>query len=561
MKSLKRGILIIFLVVILINVSSALEGDVVISNSEDWKDVYSTILYGNIKGISSYFLTSTAHGPLILAEINKKNSIDVIASEDRPFVFNYPEMIDSEGFAKSEEIQTNNANFDLIEELPDVNNFIIVGDSYGYSAIAVAPYASLTNSWVFLADRTNIAEIDSVLNNREINNIIIYGPVDRSVKESLEKYNPEIINTGDRFKDNIEIVEKFLEQKPVEQVLLTNGEFIEKEIMKGKHPSLFTGRDNVPEQIAEWLKNSDIRVGVLIGNELVGAATNIRRTAGISVMVKFARGARRQTSGVAPVEGLDLFYLPRPLLELEINSVNYNKASSQLEITYKSTSNVPAYFRGTITLISDLGEQRVGDMEAIFIAPDDFKTVTYSGVDVQGENLIAEIYTLYGDSSSALDRILRGTFNVSTINVIDKCEIDVKYVKYNKQKEEFLIKVKNIADVDCWVDIELKDLLINEFQETIGTEGSKRIVAGDSEIVKINQRMTDEDLQDNSFVDLVAYYGEKPDSLVNVFTGRFELGIQKFTLLTYSIFALIIIIIILIIIAIIIKRREDDEEM
>ncbi len=559
MKSFKRGILIIFLVLILINVSSALEGEVFISNSEDWKDVYSTILYGNLKNAPSHFLTSTAHGPLLLGEISNNKKIGVVTSEDKPFVFNYPEVIDSKGFAGSDEIQTDNPNIELIQDLPNINNFIIVGDSYGYSAIAVAPYASLTNSWVFLADRIDIAEIDSILSNRNIENIIIYGPVDRSVKDTLEKYNPEIINTGDRFKDNIKIVEKFLQQNPTEQVLLTNGEFIEKEIMKGKHPALFTGRDNVPEQIAEWLRNSDIKVGVLIGNELVGAATNIRRTAGISVMVKFARGARSQTSGVAPVEGLDLFYLPRPLLGLEINSVNYNEASSQLEITYKSTSNVPAYFRGTITIISDSGEQRVGDMEAIFIAPDDFKTVTYSGVDVQGENLIAEIYTLYGDSSSALDRILRGTFNVSTINVIDSCKIDVKYVKYNKQKENFLIKVENIADVDCWVDIELKDLLINEFQETIGTEGSKRIHSGDREIIKIEQRMTEEDLQDNNFVDLLAYYGEKPDSLVNLFTGRFELSIQQFTLLTYSIFALIIIIIILIIIAIIIKRREDDE--
>ena len=37
---------------------------------------------------------------------------------------------------------------------------------------------------------------------------------------------------------------------------------------------LFTGRENVPDQIKEYLKNSDISVGVLIGNELVGAATN-----------------------------------------------------------------------------------------------------------------------------------------------------------------------------------------------------------------------------------------------------------------------------------------------
>lgn len=556
---IKKSLLVIYFLLLLQSVF-AQDFTHVISNSENWKDVYSAIHYANLKGAGSDFLVSTVHGNLILNNLNKQNKIRVITSKKTPYVFNYPDMIKAKGFADADEITVDEANLELISELEDINNFIVVGDSYGYNVVAVAPYAVLTKSWVFLANRLNIYDIDAILSKRAVEKIIIYGYVDREVRNILDKYNPEIIDTGDKFKDNIEIVKKYLEIKPAKQVVLTNGEFIEREIMSGAEPVLFTGRENVPDQIRDYLKNSNITVGVLIGNELVGAATNIRRSAGISVMVKFARGARAQTSGIAAVEGLDLFPLPTPYLKLVLQSVKYNKVNSQLEVTYKSESNVPAYFKGVITLISGLEKIKVGDIEPIFIAPGDFKTVIYSVNITSLEKLKAEIFTLYGETPSALDRLLEEKVDVSVVEVIDKCRIDVKGISYNKQKKYFVIKTKNIAEVDCWVDVELKDLIIDNMKKTIGTEGSTKIPAGKTKKIIVNQELTEEDIEKNPFVELIAYYGEKEDSLVNMFRGKFELKIEVITLLTYAIIALISIIIILIIIILIIKKREREEE-
>ena len=73
---------------------------------------------------------------------------------------------------------------------------------------------------------------------------MIYGNVDREVKNTLAKYNPEIINKeGDRFLNNIEIV-KISEIKHSKQAVLTNGEFIEQEIMSGSEPVVFIGTNN-----------------------------------------------------------------------------------------------------------------------------------------------------------------------------------------------------------------------------------------------------------------------------------------------------------------------------
>ena len=54
----------------------------VISNSENWQDVYSSIMYANLKGIESDFLVSTAHGPILLNGINKDYNLLIVSSKN-----------------------------------------------------------------------------------------------------------------------------------------------------------------------------------------------------------------------------------------------------------------------------------------------------------------------------------------------------------------------------------------------------------------------------------------------------------------------------------------------
>ena len=556
------GILVITFILFGLNLGFILaveDFQVAISNSADWEDVYSTMLFANLNDADAEFLVSTSHGSVLLNGISRSMSVLLVTSEESPFVFNYGSTIESEGFAGLEEVKVNSANLDLIEEMPEINNFIIVGNDYGYNAIAVASYAKLTNSWVFLANRANIDEIAVILSNREVNDMIIYGYVDREVKEELSQYNPDIIFTEDKFNDNVEIVKRFVEINPVKQVVLTNGDYLEKEILLGDNPVLFTGRENVPSQISDYLKGSDIEIGVLIGNELVGAATNIKRSSGINVIAKFARGARSSSAGIATVEGLDLFYLPTPRLELEVYSVRHNLAMNQLEVTYRSTSNVPAYVKGSIEIRVGGETIRVGDLEPFFIAPGDFKTIVYSDVTLtEDSDLSAYIYTLYGEVESSLDRILEGNYDIEFINIIDSCDLEIKKLSYNKQNEAFYLSVENIGDIDCWVDVELRDVMINNVKTTLGSEEEIFLSNGKTDNIEISQRMDVEDLKDNDFIEAYAYYGQKQDSLVKLAKGNFEVVILRFNSTTKVIIALIILILILIIFVLIRRRKDKD---
>ncbi|PIN89820.1 hypothetical protein COU60_02740 [Candidatus Pacearchaeota archaeon CG10_big_fil_rev_8_21_14_0_10_34_76] len=530
----------------------------VISNSENWRDVYSTMHYANLLQKGNDFLVSTQHGNVLLLGISKSNEIRVISSNSQSFVVNYPLIIRNNGFADAHEINVRNANLELIEELSEINNFIIVGNIYGYNAIAVNPYALLTDSWVFMADKNNIAEIESILQNRDVNDVLIYGHVDREVRDALTGYDPKIISTGDRFKDNIEIVKEFLKIKEANQVTLTNGEFIEKGIMSDSYPILFTGKENVPSQIKDYLKESPFQVGVLVGSDLVGTATNIRRDTGMSVIVKFARGARVPSGAIAAVEGLDIFPVPNPVMALSLHSVKYNAANSELQVTYQSQSNIPIYLLGTITPIID-GTQmsRIGDEEPIFMAPEDFKTVIYPDFQVSGEDLEANIFTLYGDTPSSLEKVLDATAKIERVNVIDNCDVDILNVKYSKPKDSFIVTLENTADADCWASVEIKDLVVDGLEKTIGSEGSENIKKGKKGKVIINEILANEDLDMNNFVDVIVYYGEREDSLVNTIRGTFELDIESISKVTI-VLLIISLLIVGLIIFYVIKRRNEN---
>lgn len=561
----KREVLILLILVLMAagvqaQTTPGQEYSHIIANSEDWHDVYSIIHYANLKEVSSDFLVSTSHGNLIIPGLSKSLDIRVVSSENRPFVINYPSQLLAEEYADADEITVENANLELIEDLPEVTNFIIVGELYGYSAIAVAPYAVISDSWVFFADSTNVDEIDALLSTRQVDSLLIFGFVEDDVIETLSPYNPEILDDGDRFSNNIAIVERYMEIKPVKQVVLTNGEFIEREVMLGLEPVLFTGRDNVPDQIRDYLRESDIEVGVLVGSDLVGAATNIRRSTGISVIVKFARGARVPSSSISNVEGLDLFYAGSPIIDLLLHTIKYNSATSQLEVTYNSVSNVPIYFKGTINPQDESGElPTLGDVDPIFIAPNDFKTISYSGLDFTGDSLLVELDTVYGESPSAMDNILSDTFEVEIVNVIDSCDITIEKVTYSKPADEFKIRISNDADIDCWVDVELNDIIIDNDPFTLGSEGSTEIREGKSKNVIIEEELSDEDLEDNSLVDVTAYYGEREDNLVKIQRATFDLNIQVISFVMILIIIIIIIIIILLILFFW-KRRKDKKE-
>jgi hypothetical protein len=550
--------------------ANAAEPNTIVSNSADWIDVYSVMLYGSLTNRQTTFLVSDKHALLLPEYLQANSHIWVISSPQNEFTVGYDSYLKTLGFT-TEGFEYNDVNLELAKKL-DTKNFVVIDGSYGYNAVSVAPYAVVSKSYVLFADATNIDKVDAFLSERNPEKVLIYGHVDRTVKDALQKYSPELINEdGDRFANNIDILKKYQDIAHAKQVILTNGEFIEQEIMSGKEPVVFIGRTNVPDVTRTYIQGSDISVGVLIGNELVNTATFVRRQLGISVFVKFARSSRSPSGSISQVEALDMFYLPTYSLELVIDSVNYNKATKQLEIVFRNTKDLAAYFKGTYTIkLGDGTTITVGDAEPVFIEPNSYKTMTYV-VDGFGEDASVAAYVIYGESKNSLENVIDEQYclscdkKISMIDVIDNCQLNLTSVSYNLPRKLFLADIENTGAVPCYVDMELIDVIVAAERVTYQLADVAYIEPGQSKQLRIKGALEEDDIADNQFVNAKVYYGQRQNGLIKIIEGRFPLVIitQAFsalTIISYAVLAVIIILLALILWLLLAKRRKRKHD-
>ncbi len=521
----------------------------VIINSADWRDVYSGIMYANLGGKSSSFLVSTRHSMLLINQLdNRQKNILVISSKKNPYVVGYKPLLESRNFIVEEQ-ELASANLALARRMADIENYVVIDDAYGYNAISAAPYAMKKKSFVLFADQKNANEIASFLSQRRsqgrLKELIIYGTVDREVKNALSDLDPIIINKGDRFENNVEIVKRYQSIATQGQAVLSNGEFIEASIMSGDEPVLFIGAANVPETIANYIKSSEIKVGILIGNELIGTATSIRRQIGIPVFVKFAQSARAPQGSISAVEDLDRFPMPKYYFDLSVHSVRYNSATNQVEVTYKNNVALGTYVKTTLTLNYGDGERMtVGDNDAVYIDKNGFLTLTYD-VDPMDGDITADVFAVYGEGKRALENVLRQTLKVQTVKVFDDSELTIDNVVYDKAKGLFLIDVTNKGKVDTYAAGEIYDIIINDEETVFASDSTIYLISGKKGLLTVPVSLADEDIEANKVIHVKVKYGEREDALVKSVVADFELKFAKGDYLFYILLAVIVILLIL----------------
>jgi hypothetical protein len=545
------------------NSAATFDGDPdhVLINSADWRDVYSGMVYSNLKGIPSSFLVSTRHSTIILFSFStsQMQNIEILSSSRNPYVVGYDSIVQGRGFSAREE-RYNSFNIELAERLPEIRNFIIIDDSYGYDAISVGPYAAVKNAYVLFVNRNNIARAESLLERRQVDSLVIYGNVHREVLNAFQNYNPVIINEGDRYDNNLRIVDMYLDIVPNKrQVILNNGEFIERQLLQGNDPVVFIGTLNVPEQVRRFIADKNIEVGVLIGNELIGTASTIRRQLGINVFVKFAQSARIPGGTIAQVEDLDRFALPRYSLGLEITSARYNELTQTLEITYRNPVEQAIYLRSTITLRGP--DQTIlsvrGDETPIFVEGNTYRTVVYRDVGQIPDGSEADIFVLFGESRRSLELSLQGTLPINKVSVRDDSRIELLDFYYDIPRNAFMVRVRNSGEQDAYVQLEAVDVLVRRLPQTFGS-GTEFMRAGRTAWIRIGAgEFSVDDIEDNHEVRVIGYFGEREDALVNTVERTFDLQSRG---TPYMMYIIIIIIIMLIIFAFFAKKCGSCDE-
>lgn len=545
-----RKLIFIILLLLILNTgyANAQQAGQVVINSADWGDVYSAVMYANFNNMPYFFAISEPHARVIPQYLNKNLDVRLFESESVPYLVNYKNIIEQGGLTVVDETKSTDGrdlNLKLANEL-DINRFIIVDDHYGYNAISAAPYAAKSGSWVLFANRDNIDEVNDFLNGRNVEKILIYGHVDRAVKDDLNGFDPEIIDEGNRFDDNLAIVSKFIKLSPTDSVILSNGEFIEGAIMSGDSPVIFIGANTVPAQVIEFVKSNDIKGSTLIGNELVGSGQVLKDATGISVIVKFGQG-RQVTGEMSLIEDLDKFYLPRYELSLDAVSAQYNEATKQLEIIYRNDADMGEFFKSSVGIMA--GDERVGtvgDDTARYIESNSDSGRTYD-IDLtayaRSSDLSAIVTSEFGEAPGSLNLLLTKILDITLISVEDDSKISVSGVNYDKGTQRLELTVENTGSVPCYVSPSIT-MLIEGDEEILRLGNSIPIEVGEKQTVSTRVELTRADLADNPEVPIHADYGERSEILVKNLDEILPLNVTGgiSTGLLLAVFALLLII-------------------
>ncbi len=532
--------------------SSTLAYDRVIANSHDWHDVYSAMLFASLEGVPSNFLVSQKHASILLYSIptTEKNLL-VVSSRKEPYFVGYQSFLRSRGYDNAEELVTRDANLDLARKLTNITKFIVVDPAYGYNALSAAPYAAISKSYVLFADRRSVDGVVAFLKERNPTSLLLFGQLDREVKSALAQFNPETLDKGDRFSNAIAMVDRYKQYGDIRQVILTNGEFIEASMMSGDDPVIFIGRANVPDVVRDYIKKNDIQVGILIGNELIGTATFVRRQLGISVFVKFAQGSRVPQGAISKVEDLDRFPMPRYQLNLEVTSIVYNRATQSLEVTYHNPQELALYFKGTITITGGDAAIVLGDENPLFLDKGAYKTIVYTQ-DSDGqplflagdEDYVAELYTIFGEGPRSLENAIQAKIPISFITVKDETIVNITDLYYNKGKGAFIVTIENTGGVDAYVRPEIVDLIVNGEPVTVAADKTVLVPAGKSVKIPISIKLAEEDFAENPQVMVRAYYGAREQALIKVTKNSFALkfgGVDVGGIVLYAVIILVVL--------------------
>ena len=557
-------LLIAIMLVLLVSFTSPLvnaKSEIVI-NSRDWHEVYSGLLYSGLREnneITHYVLPDTGQGVALYQEgiIDRNNSVILIESKN-PAIFGYESQLIGARYNVSEVISEDNLNFELgkkITESKNIKKFIILDGALGYDSIAIAPYALLTDSYVFYADKNNMNQITGFLEEKA-DKVLIYGRVEREVREKLKKFNPETINNEDRYLDNIEIVKKFIELTNVSQITLTEGDFMETGLFTEEFPSLLIGTSNIPDSVMDYLDNSEIKAAIVIGYDLYDNALQIRRATGIRVFLKYGMGLVGNTDPVGKVYALNNYPIPGYTPEITIKDVRYNTLTKQLEVIYENKGDVYTYFRALShdLRINNNTIKAVGDQEALFIEKKSTVATLYDLdlTNYTGEKITAFSKVAFGEGKSSLAFLLEENRKINTIALKDNSKIEIRKIEYNKQTKRFELEIENTEEESVYANPEIVDLIINDEKTTIGGE-QQRIPPKSKKIFKIKANLYLVDIEDNPLINIKIRYGSREDALIKSLKEERDLKIKT----DMTLILIIAAVVALLIIAFILMRKRQ----
>ncbi len=514
---IKVASLLLALLVILPSLASA----TVVIDSQDWKDVYSGVLYAHSQGEKPYFVNSPDASGLFKI-LPKGEEVTVLKSSDEPHVSNIGSQLEARGYEVGEVRELERMNFELIPS--DVESFVVVEGGFPSASLPAGSLAQQRGGWPIVVNDQNIDQVADILSQAE-GEVILAGTFKRQLRNAIQQYADKTIRSPNKFNLSVELAKEFLEEKDTSRVIISGGRYIEREVLKGEHPVLLSGTNFLPNPVERFLMNEEngIDSAVMIGNQLttVGESIRDKSNENIGVFVKYG-----QARGRSKIYALSQFPLPGQNISLSVESANYDPDKNQLVVTFENPSGSNIYELTSFSVVSGSGEELAsgGDEDPVFVGAGETRSVSYN-VDIPVNQLSGpeiELTTSYGENPSSLDTYITNTgqfnppyvmdLNVSEIE--DESQVALENLVYLPGYDRFRATVKNNGSVTSYVDLTLRGVSV-QGEETSVSSDTEEVGPGETEQIYLSLELDEIDLQENEEVDVAMYYGEEEDLKVH----------------------------------------------
>lgn len=527
---------------------------VVIINSNDWRFVLLSMEYAHYQGDDVIFLISESQADIIAKNL-VGDGITVFEDSD-PIVDDYAQYIKN-----FYDVEADSREFDGYSELQEYLLRVLTPEDL-FVASTLEPENTLISVPLAYKENGVVLFQSSGLFSRlsDFEDIYAVGGLKRdfrrellSVAALLEKDVMEI-DQGSPYSNSLALLDEWGE---TDKLYISTGSFLEPTLLDGRYPLVLVGSGGYSDGFLDVLDEVGVDTVFVIGTRLMEVARRIRDDSNKEIRVIVKYGETYTSAGYAgTVFALSTYKVPIPQPNVTLANVLYDTEEGKLYVKYGNYGDGLAYV-STVTRIARDGTTltSITDDETFLLWPGDEIVRVYS-IDLTDyglSNLDANVYARYGRYTDFLVNILDVTAPLQMTRVVDRSSISIERATYDGRL--LRVYVRNDGSVDAYVSGEIA-LELDGDTERFQLSGV-RLPRGRTSALQTRIRLTDEDVDNNEFVEAFLKYGESQDLLINTIRRKVQLEVVKIRLelLAAPVLAALLIILLISVVSRLRRRR------
>ncbi len=484
----------------------------VVVNSQDGRDLVSAVYYAANTGQTVVFVPPFYSEAVVYGKIGWNGEVLLVQSASSPIMTGMADALRNKGntvetISSSDPYETNR----LLAERSGATKFILVDPVYGYNTVSAVAYAKQNGMYLLFADAEQKDAVIDFLKGKNPQDILLYGYVDAEVKDALNanRLTHREINTGDKFDDNMQMLDLYLQQNPSKkQVILSDGNAFEDTITAGDDPMLLISPvipTGVYNYIREKAASGAVSVALVVDKEYAQTAYDMKESINtelgeekLHVLVKFGQSVPAAGSGLFDV---DLFPVRGPILGLQITGADYNTQTRQLEITYSNTGNALEYVKSRIIVYVDGNAVgTVGDEEPFSVLKGQALGKGYP-MEIQEGAIAVNVTAMFGSSRKSTENGIVALLDAGRVQFVDRSLLEIS--SFTKDGDDLFVTYSNAGNSSIYFRADAK---VNASGRTTNLEDDRvySLAQGEAKMVKFPGVM-----KDSSGVVAGAYYGAR----------------------------------------------------